>query len=96
MHESLQAMLDAAQSVRASEETLDKAFAEAMGIAADHPETPSVLAVVSGNRLIGLEIDESVLDLYRNDPITFAVYVNTVVRGAFAHWRADLAESSRA
>lgn len=95
MHPSLQGMLDAAQKVRTSEEATEKAFAEAFGVGADHPDTPSVLAVVSRNRLIGLEIDESVLDLYRNDPTTLAVYLNTIIRGAFADWRTNLAELMR-
>lgn len=92
MHPSLQGMLDAAQKVRAAEATIEQAYAKALGVAVDHPETPSVLAVVSRNRLIGLEIDESVLDLYRNDPTTLAVYVNTIIRGAFADWRTKVAE----
>lgn len=95
MHPSLQGMLDAAQKTRASEATIEKAFENAIGIAGDDPETPSVLAVVSRNRLIGFEIDESILDLYRNDPTTLAVYVNTIIRGAFNNWRTNLAELAR-
>jgi hypothetical protein len=95
MHPSLQGMLDAAQSVRASESAIEKAFEDAFGIASDDPETPSVLAVVSRNRLIGFEIDESILDLYRNDPTALAVYVNPIIRGAFTNWRSNFAELAR-
>lgn len=114
MHQSLQGMLDAAHTVQASREAADRAFAEAVGVAGDHPDTPSVLAAVSRNRLVLLEIDESVLEYYRNDPnaahwyrndpdgraqhpdTALAVHVNTVIRGAFANWRAEVARLMRA
>ncbi|NKS74625.1 hypothetical protein GS531_22905 [Rhodococcus hoagii] len=92
MHPSLQTLLDAAQSVRRSEEATERAFADAFGVGADHPEAPSVLAMVSRNRLIRLEIDDSVLDRYRTNPVEFGIYVNTIIRGAFADWRADFAK----
>ncbi|MFZ2175227.1 MAG: hypothetical protein WAW17_14595 [Rhodococcus sp. (in: high G+C Gram-positive bacteria)] len=83
-------MLEAAKNVHQSETIMDKAFSEAFGAASDHHETPSVLAVVSRNRLIGLEIDDSVIDMYRNDPVTLGVYLNTIIRGAFENWRDDV------
>ncbi|WP_301851079.1 hypothetical protein [Rhodococcus pyridinivorans] len=92
MHPNLQEMRSAAQSVRATQELSDHAFSGVLGMAADHPEMPSVLAVVSRNRLIGLEIDQSVLDQYRNDLVTLGVYVNTIIRGAFEDWRREVAK----
>ncbi|MBM4574860.1 hypothetical protein GS896_27770 [Rhodococcus hoagii] len=90
MHPSLQTMLDAAQTIRNSGEEIEAAYANALGVGADDPENPSVLAVVHRNRLIGFEIDESVLDMYRNNPVELGVYVNTIIRGAFADWRDEV------
>ena len=103
MHESLQTMVDTAASVRRSETRIHEAYLEAMGVAGDNPEHPSVLAVVQQNRLTKFEMHESVLDYYRNMPRTaerdpnveLAIYINVIIRGAFEDWHQDLQQRLR-
>ncbi|ULD38948.1 hypothetical protein [Rhodococcus qingshengii] len=103
MHSSLQTMLDAAAQIRQSEEITHRAFADSVGYAADQPEDWSVLAIVANRRLVVLEIDESVIELYRNMPnnndnlpeVQLALYVNTIIRGAFQDYREKVAEKLR-
>jgi hypothetical protein len=88
-HPALDQLDAVATQIRVHEERRLDALAAATGLGVDHESAPSMLAVVKGNRLVGLEIHDSLLDEYRTRPHEFAVYVNSVISRAFDDWRAD-------
>ncbi|TQC45163.1 hypothetical protein EEB14_33355 [Rhodococcus sp. WS4] len=89
MHPVLEQLSADAQWILANQEKIAAARRDACGLGVDHAETPSVLAVVKENRLVGLQIDDSLLDEYRSKPAEFSVYLNAVITRAFQDWRDD-------
>lgn len=101
-HPVLTNIRQAATTVRTLENGLTNAYYAAEGVAADHPESPSVLAAFKHRRLALFQIDQSVLDDYkrahtnattdaeRTEILTeFNTLINAIIVRAWTEWHED-------
>jgi len=98
LHPVLQGISDATAHVRAIDNTLTDAYYQAVGAAADNDtDTPSLVAVFKTKRLVFFQMDQSVLDYYKQrhangDELAldeFNTYINMVVIRAWQEFQAD-------
>lgn len=93
MTDALDQMLRGADEIRAAEAAIAAAYNEAIGVGADHESEPAVLAVFQQNRLVGLEIDQSILDLYRDNPTGLSIHISSVMRCAYTDWKQQVGKA---
>lgn len=98
IHPALARIDEAAQHVRSIDNALTDAFLSAEGAAADNTtDNPSLICVWKQRRMVFFQIDESVVEFYKNRHDNgddkalgeFNVYLNAVIIRGFQEWTAD-------
>lgn len=86
-------ILEAAAAERAFWTDLAAARMNVIGIGADEGVNPTMLAAVKDNRLIKFEIDDELLEGYRDQPVELSVAISSVIQVAFEDWRRQVSEA---